>query len=28
LYNALRDLLLQAMNSLSKVNVIVGKAAI
>ncbi len=28
LYNALRDLLLQAMNSLSKVNVVVGKAAI
>ena len=27
LYNALRDLLLQAMNSLSKVNVVVGKAS-
>lgn len=28
LYNALRDLLLQAMDSLSKVNVVAGKAAI
>jgi hypothetical protein len=28
LYNALRDLLIQAMNSLSKVNVVVGKASV